>query len=379
MQSIFIVGAPEMNELVKIPINYLFKYSINISLNKIILVILFFGLIQNVADAQTLPNKIKNYLDANYTNTEDGAWRQVRSACDGNKSVLTGDFDGDGQTDYLVRIKTGKTPQSLRLFLIAFFNRNGEFTPEPFYEEAFTDDILRSSSVILKKGTTVSLGLGAEDEGPNLELKTDAVAQYICETDAAKTFIYRDGEMKDIQEVSIETTPTTAVNSEQKCFNLVQGKVAWNKTGSTNWNEANVRNLCQGTTQPEVRIDCFKEELQKSNNWQTAMNVCKSRLETKITQQTPITPNNPTPNNKPLSNQTPTTGNKMADEILAVHNKYRAEVGVAPLKWSETLANSAQKWADELAKNRKFNHSRMGENLWGGSAKGFSYTQMVEG
>ncbi|HRH44617.1 MAG TPA: CAP domain-containing protein [Pyrinomonadaceae bacterium] len=30
----------------------------------------------------------------------------------------------------------------------------------------------------------------------------------------------------------------------------------------------------------------------------------------------------------------------MIDEILAAHNKYRTEVGVEPLKWSESLAKA---------------------------------------
>ena len=38
----------------------------------------------------------------------------------------------------------------------------------------------------------------------------------------------------------------------------------------------------------------------------------------------------------------PLTVNK--DVILAEHNKYRAEVGVPPLKWSDNLAEGAQRW-----------------------------------
>ncbi|MCT7953457.1 CAP domain-containing protein [Ancylothrix sp. C2] len=72
----------------------------------------------------------------------------------------------------------------------------------------------------------------------------------------------------------------------------------------------------------------------------------------------------------------------MSQEILNAHNQYRAEVGVTPLTWSETLANHAQEWADYLASlGGKLEHSQNtgeGENLWMGSSGYFSYTQMIE-
>ncbi|HEY9697856.1 MAG TPA: CAP domain-containing protein [Trichocoleus sp.] len=74
--------------------------------------------------------------------------------------------------------------------------------------------------------------------------------------------------------------------------------------------------------------------------------------------------------------------NSMADEILKAHNRYRAEVGVPALTWSNTLASHAQEWANHLASlGGVLQHSQgsgEGENLWGGSAGRFSYTQMIE-
>lgn len=73
--------------------------------------------------------------------------------------------------------------------------------------------------------------------------------------------------------------------------------------------------------------------------------------------------------------------NSMADEILNAHNQYRAEVGVPPLTWSDTLASHAQEWADYLASSGEFKHSQNtgeGENLWMGGSGNFSYTQMIE-
>lgn len=68
------------------------------------------------------------------------------------------------------------------------------------------------------------------------------------------------------------------------------------------------------------------------------------------------------------------------NEILEAHNKYREEVGVPPLEWSDSLASSAQKWADQLAAKGDLDHSstNYGENLWSGSSGAFSQTRMVD-
>jgi pathogenesis-related protein 1 len=58
-------------------------------------------------------------------------------------------------------------------------------------------------------------------------------------------------------------------------------------------------------------------------------------------------------------------------DLVAFHNKVRKEVGVGPVKWSNTLAKFAQEWADHLAELGKLEHrprdgkfkQRYGENL----------------
>lgn len=70
---------------------------------------------------------------------------------------------------------------------------------------------------------------------------------------------------------------------------------------------------------------------------------------------------------------TDTTGsavsNQQARQLLAHHNKARAEVNVPPLVWSSRLAAYAQAWADSLAhsQNCTFKHrqnSPYGENIY---------------
>jgi len=73
----------------------------------------------------------------------------------------------------------------------------------------------------------------------------------------------------------------------------------------------------------------------------------------------------------------PPPASGLASEILAAHNRYRAEVGVAPLQWSESQAASAQAWANQLAATGTFQHSgRSGENLARGTGLGVS--QLVD-
>ena len=66
--------------------------------------------------------------------------------------------------------------------------------------------------------------------------------------------------------------------------------------------------------------------------------------------------------------------------ILAAHNSYRAQVGVPPLQWSDSLAVSSQNWANQLAETGTLVHSHgpYGENLAEGTAGGFSVTQLVD-
>ena len=69
--------------------------------------------------------------------------------------------------------------------------------------------------------------------------------------------------------------------------------------------------------------------------------------------------------------------------ILAAHNRERARVGVAPLRWDPVLAASAASYGPALARLGGLRHSfkaaRQGqrENLWMGTRGAFSPEQMV--
>jgi hypothetical protein len=71
--------------------------------------------------------------------------------------------------------------------------------------------------------------------------------------------------------------------------------------------------------------------------------------------------------------------NGQVQEILDAHNRYRAEVGLAPLQWSEGLAASAQQWAEQLAAAGAFQHSDngFGENIAQGATGYTSIAQLI--
>lgn len=57
-----------------------------------------------------------------------------------------------------------------------------------------------------------------------------------------------------------------------------------------------------------------------------------------------------------------------AKELVTYHNMARKEVGVGDVKWSTTVAKSAQNWADEIARTGEFTHGSkdskgFGQNL----------------
>lgn len=77
--------------------------------------------------------------------------------------------------------------------------------------------------------------------------------------------------------VAPPTPPTRpSVNQEQACYNLIQGKVAWDQSGNKKWADSNVKNLCKGTVNPAATRDCFKRGIAQGKGWSVATQSCKS-------------------------------------------------------------------------------------------------------
>lgn len=61
---------------------------------------------------------------------------------------------------------------------------------------------------------------------------------------------------------------------EQNCFNMVQGKVAYDRAGNNRWNEDNIRALCKGTANAAQTISCFSSKIAAGVLWNVASPAC---------------------------------------------------------------------------------------------------------
>lgn len=77
-------------------------------------------------------------------------------------------------------------------------------------------------------------------------------------------------------DVGIPASAPVRRSPEQVCAESIRGKVAWNRAGNTEWAEENIKNLCQGTTNPNATIACFRAEIQRNDNWPEAISTCKA-------------------------------------------------------------------------------------------------------
>ena len=71
--------------------------------------------------------------------------------------------------------------------------------------------------------------------------------------------------------------PTGTQTPEQECRNLIQGKVAYDKEGNKNWDEANMADVCRGTTNPQATVDCFTARIAIGAFWYDARDTCKAK------------------------------------------------------------------------------------------------------
>ncbi len=139
----------------------------------------------NFAQTQTLPTKIKSYLDKNYR-----GWKisPTPSYCGDGKSVVSGDFNGDKKTDYAAKIFKGK-----KGYIIAFLTRANDYNPYLFH--SLTAAETRNTALILyRKGEKYYTELGEESSA--ITLKTDALYDSPCESDAGGIHLFRNGKFE---------------------------------------------------------------------------------------------------------------------------------------------------------------------------------------
>ncbi|MCB1693888.1 MAG: SUMF1/EgtB/PvdO family nonheme iron enzyme, partial [Pseudomonadales bacterium] len=84
-----------------------------------------------------------------------------------------------------------------------------------------------------------------------------------------------DPVLRDTSLAAVDEAPK-GLNSQNElaCASMVQGKVAWNRAGNTNWQPVTIERLCRGTNNPSARIGCFEASIQAHDQWALAINEC---------------------------------------------------------------------------------------------------------
>lgn len=129
--------------------------------------------------AQTLPTKIKSYLNKNYK-----GWILTKDKCSGKngKAVVKGNFNGDRKIDYAAKFVRGK-----KGYIIAFLARNQNYKAFVLHDSLSAEEAAGLSLDVWKKGELF------ESEGKNFRLKYDAPSDYFCESDVGGIHYFRNG------------------------------------------------------------------------------------------------------------------------------------------------------------------------------------------
>lgn len=135
-------------------------------------------------EAQTLPIKIKNYLDKTYagwklTSIADGCYSEFAN------SVIMGDFDGDKKRDYTVKFVKGN-----KGYILAFLERKTNYITH-MLESMSATEIKNTGLSIAKRGDEYPIG-GEYPDYKLGRLKNDAPLIGTCESHAYH-YVYRNG------------------------------------------------------------------------------------------------------------------------------------------------------------------------------------------
>lgn len=82
-------------------------------------------------------------------------------------------------------------------------------------------------------------------------------------SDRACTYVFCESPRRPLRCVSW-TDPLIPLRN---CMNALQGRVAWNYTGATNWDRPNLIRLCQGAYYQTGPADCFERVMHGGLDW----------------------------------------------------------------------------------------------------------------
>jgi hypothetical protein len=124
-----------------------------------------------VADAQTVPAKVKTYLSKNYPNWEIGKSWVVDSKP--LPAIVNGDFNGDGKKDYAVLITKDD-----RIYALALLATKNSYNAFNLLAQKIGEDAWIAGIDVAEKGTEVFVHNDRGDVTKKFKLKTDGIAVY---------------------------------------------------------------------------------------------------------------------------------------------------------------------------------------------------------
>ena len=137
-----------------------------------------------VSYAQTLPAKVKNYLDKNYS-----GWKMSgndRICSETKRFVATGDFNGDKKTDYAVKFVKGRTG-----YILAFVFQKTDYKAHVL-ESAPASEMKSTILDVERKGKKYPIG-GDFPDSIYGKLPNDAPYTIACQSDAVMFYVYKNG------------------------------------------------------------------------------------------------------------------------------------------------------------------------------------------
>jgi hypothetical protein len=152
------------------------------------LLILFFVRAGGETFGQTLPQKVRSYLDGNYA-----GWK-LSSLADGcgpefNKSKVSGDFNGDKKTDYAVKFIKGR-----KGYIVAFVSSGADYKPHVL-ESGSTADMKNQGLAIARRGERYGEIINDNFDRVTRRLQNDAPVGGTCES-SSYFYVYRNGAFK---------------------------------------------------------------------------------------------------------------------------------------------------------------------------------------
>ncbi len=139
--------------------------------------------------AQTLPVKVKSYLNKNYSGWKLSSTAQYCNSEYKNSNVA-GDFNSDGKTDYAVKFNKGR-----KGYILAFVSNGSEYKPHIL--ESNTSEGLKSQGLgIARKGDSYLEIDGDIQDKAYRQLRADAPIGGTCES-SKYHYIYRNGKFRN--------------------------------------------------------------------------------------------------------------------------------------------------------------------------------------